>query len=256
MKKRNGIIIGISALTLAVACAGCGSKSAVIASSQTEGITPEMTVLLEAGEAMASELTGEETFSEQELTAAATVYSTPEAEGSVLGSLPSGSKVQAFGPVNSGAWYLVAYNGRVAYIPADALKPAGGSQAAYTPDTYTYYWGTETNWDGTAYWGAETEPTTAAPEPVEPATEDPSDPSETDPTDPEDPSGEEPSSEEDPTEEPPTEPEDPTDPTDPEEPEDPSGEENPEEPSEEQGEENPEESSGEDSAGSDSESDS
>ena len=50
------------------------------------------------------------------------IYSKPEKKSSVVGSVKKGKKIAVFGILENSKWYKVVYSGRIAYMPADAIK--------------------------------------------------------------------------------------------------------------------------------------
>lgn len=138
MKKRSLVCLAAGALLLTAALAGCGaqSKSSGLKPMNTEGVFPESSVLLEAGgqtaRASGTELTGAEVFEDSEMQAESSVYNQPDMAASVIGKLDSGAVVSVAGRTADNGWFKIAYNGRVAYIPADVL-PAEANNTPAAP---------------------------------------------------------------------------------------------------------------------------
>lgn len=76
------------------------------------------------------EASGDEETEERELKEAADIYSRPEAEGTVVGSAKKGDHVQVIELTETGEWYKIVYQGRVAYVAADAVADRRGTQTA------------------------------------------------------------------------------------------------------------------------------
>ncbi|MBR3241610.1 MAG: hypothetical protein IKF90_02780 [Parasporobacterium sp.] len=144
MKKKNVLYLCGISMIFGLVCTGCGAASSSTGSVRLQGETPAKAVLLEAGitaaAPAASELTGQETFTEKEIAVSAAVYSNPDAASPILGALSEGTPVYVSGPVNEGVWYIVAYNGRAAYVPVEAVRELSNQnpEAAYVNPTPYY----------------------------------------------------------------------------------------------------------------------
>ncbi len=77
-----------------------------------------------------AEATGGEEESSMTVRRGAEVYNHPSEEGSEIGTVRRGERVSAIGPVETGNWYMIEYNGRVAYVEADVLGMQEAAPAA------------------------------------------------------------------------------------------------------------------------------
>lgn len=68
-----------------------------------------------------SELLGEEEEQEQEVLADADIYNRPSMQASQLGKVKEGDFLPVLGICEDNDWYKVVYNGRVAYVRAEAV---------------------------------------------------------------------------------------------------------------------------------------
>ena len=68
-----------------------------------------------------SELLGEEEEQEQEVLANADIYNRPSMQASQLGKVKEGEFLPVLGICEDNDWYKVVYNGRVAYVRAEAV---------------------------------------------------------------------------------------------------------------------------------------
>lgn len=76
---------------------------------------------------MEAEVTGAEEETLRSLIRAAEVYNSPSAERMQIGTLRRGERVSAIGPAETADWYMIEYNGRVAYIETEVLEEQAGN---------------------------------------------------------------------------------------------------------------------------------
>lgn len=146
MKKR-GYILTLLAVASAVQLTACGSKkqgaveateyaqvneinNSVANACTVEGFTDtETTSDMEAKEADKDEKT-----ESRDVAKNTDIYSKPDTKSSVVGSKEKGDTIRVFGILESGKWYKVVYGGRVAYMPAKAVKEKA-EERVVTEDT-------------------------------------------------------------------------------------------------------------------------
>ena len=134
MKKR-GYLLTLLALTSAVQLTACGGekKETVeateyaqineINNSVADAYTIEGFAETEADEGIEEkEADGDEKTENREVAKKTDIYSKPETESAVVGSLKKGEKIKVFGILEDRNWYKVVYSGRIAYLPASAIK--------------------------------------------------------------------------------------------------------------------------------------
>ena len=130
MKKR--VVIMLIALSLATQLAACKAGTENVSSTEYEQMVNlnndgEMTIFeTETAQEIVTteeqEANGNEETETLELAVNADVYSKPDGEATVVGSLKKGKKINVIEMSDDEKWCKIAYSGRVAYVKADKVK--------------------------------------------------------------------------------------------------------------------------------------
>lgn len=130
--KKTALLICSLIAAVAVVCTGCGGNKEPVGSSAGSGadaaapaekvnavvmgsnmhhlVSPPATVSLEQ-------------FIQHQMASGTAVYSKASDASSVIGSFNEGDQVWAAYIYDNADWYMVAYNGRVAYVPQATVAP-------------------------------------------------------------------------------------------------------------------------------------